>query len=459
MKKIIVIMLSAVLLISHAVPALAQTQTFRDVPASHFAFDAINWVSDPENGSFMVGDAGNNFHPGRRINKFEAAQIYAVAAGFRHVTHGLPESDRALFARSFETWLPFLDEMAAEYSSWSRTVDREIAFLLYREIITTDDVRGFVTRVDTTEQRPYITRQQAVAWIVRLVDESEAAQEFSLPPPEPFRDDAQISHAFRRYVYHARDLGIIQGAGGYMNPVAHFTRAEMAVVFNNALAEEEPEAADIGVTTTVSGTITSVHLDSRVGIESAIGTEIFPVAQNAVVTIDNTQRPVPFLREGMTVAALVDARGYIVSLSAHSIAERERVIQGVITDFAEYPDPILTIESQGGDSFELRILSETQFSRNDARLTNLHELRIGDAVTVETYNDTITRAAALGTFGTAEGRLSEIRITERFSEITLRLEDGYASYFIRPDVFDVYELRIGMLLSANLESREVLDIR
>ncbi|MCL1846298.1 MAG: S-layer homology domain-containing protein [Defluviitaleaceae bacterium] len=460
MKKIISLLF---VLILFATPVFAQTQTFRDVSTAHFAFDAINWVSDPENGSFMVGDAGNNFHPGRHINKFEAAQIYAVAAGFRHVAHGLPENEREIFARSFEIWLPFLDEMAEEYSSWSRVVDREIAFLLYREILTTDDVRGFVTRVGTSEQRPFLTRQQAVAWIVRLVGEGEAAQEFALPPTVPFRDDAQISHAYRRYIYHARDLGIIQGAGGYVNPVAHFTRAEMAVVFHNVLAEEAPEIIDTGVTTAVSGAISSVHMDSHVGIESDDAAEVFPVAQNAVITIDNVQRSVVFLREGMAAAALVDGQGRIVSLSARSVEEpEEQVIQGVVADFIVAEEPgdasTLTIENADGEIFELEVTPEAQFSRNDEPLTGVAELRIGDTITAETYNDTLQRAAASGEITTAHGRLTEIRITERIAEITMQLEDSTASYFIRPEIFDAYELRINMYFHVKLNSREVLDI-
>lgn len=462
MKNFFSLAIVALMLILFVVPVYAQTQTFRDVPSSHFAFDAINWVSDPENGSFMVGDAGNNFHPGRHLNKFEAAQIYAMAAGFRHVTHGLPEEERAAFARAFETWLPFLDEMAAEYSSWSRTVDREIAYLLYREILTTDDVRGFVTRTGTTETRPFLTRQQAVAWMVRLVGEGEAVREFPLPPANPFRDDAQISHAFRRYVYHARELEIIAGAGdGYMAPTAHFTRAQMAVVFQRALATDAPAPPE-AATTAISGTIANVHLDTHVGINSNGGTEVFPVARNAVIMLDNEQRSVAFLREGMAVAALIDEQGYIVSLAARSVEERERVIHGVVTDFVpqQYPGaiPLLTIENPAGESFELRVLPNTQFSRNDSPLVDWDELRIGDAITAETYTDSITRAAAVGTTSTAEGRVTEIRITERIAEITLSLEGGYASYFIRPEIFDVYLLRIEMYLSVSLDSREVLDI-
>lgn len=320
MIKKFALVLAVLMVFLSATPVAAQTATFRDVPPSHFAFEAITWASDPENGAFMVGNASNNFHPGRQLNKFEAAQIFAMAAGFRHVTHNLSTAEREVFTRSLETWRSFLDTMADEYTAWNRTVDREIAFLLYRGILTTNEVQGFVTRTGTTEQRPLLTRQQAVAWMVRLVGQAAHARALILPQRTPFRDDAHIAPEFRRYVYHARELGIIQGAGGYMNPAAYFSRAEMATVFRNALATEEPETTtSIGSPATISGTIASVFLDTHISLTSVAGTKTFPIATNAVIIIDNTQRTPAFLRKGMTATILVDANRRVVSLVARSV--------------------------------------------------------------------------------------------------------------------------------------------
>ncbi|MCL2456185.1 MAG: hypothetical protein FWD19_01395, partial [Defluviitaleaceae bacterium] len=71
MSKKTVILAAFLLFFSFPVANFAQTATFRDVPVTHFAFEAINWVSDPENGAFMVGDASNNFNPARHLSKFE----------------------------------------------------------------------------------------------------------------------------------------------------------------------------------------------------------------------------------------------------------------------------------------------------------------------------------------------------------------------------------------------------
>ncbi|MCL1884871.1 MAG: S-layer homology domain-containing protein [Defluviitaleaceae bacterium] len=530
-------MLVLIMILIMATPVFAATPTFRDVPATHFAFEAINWVSDPENGAFMVGDASNNFHPSRHINKFEASQIYAMAAGFRHVTAALPHVKREEISRSFETWRPFLESMSEEYASWNRAADREIAFLLYRGILSASEVQNFVTRTGNTETRPLLTREQAVAWMVRLVGQAAHAQTITLPHHTPFRDDANISNAFRRYVYHAREIGIIHGAGGYMNPTAHFTRAEMATVFHNTLATEDYDAPEAGSPASVVGEISNVHLDTHVSITTPSGTNTFSFAQNAVILIDNVQRTPPFLREGMAVTALIDANRQVVSLRARSaaeaelstsegivinvnaresvtiltervriggqvidayqvftfapnaevdfaeiqaddfvyfehnqsvihslgITERERRIEGILKDIfppeTSGASPVLLIAEANGRTREFRVMSGTNFTRNNEPNQNWGQMRIGDTITAEVEQDRLARVRATGESTIAEGRLAEIRITDRIAEITVISQSNeIASFFMRTGVFDAFTLRVGAELLLNLESREIASI-
>lgn len=557
MKKFALVVIVLIVVV-FAVPSFAQTATFRDVQPTHFAFEAINWISDPARG-YMVGDAGNSFHPSRNLNKFEAAQIYAMAAGFRHVTHNLPQSQRAEFTRSHEQWRSFLDSMANEYTSWNRTVDREIAFLLYRGILTTDEVQSFVTRTGGAENRPLITRQQAVTWMVRLVGQAPQAQAVTLPHSSPFRDDAVIAPTFRRYVYHAREIGIIQGASGYMNPTSHFTRAEMATVFHSALANNNAAQTSISIgartPVTVSGRISNIHEDTHISITTATGTETFPFATNVVIMVDNTQRMISALRESMTVTVIVDANQRVISLVARSqvtdtitttsvpaapaptlyadegfitaiteqnitirtqrvritgqiideervftfspnalitrggstavradiqigdiaffgfsqtsihtleLMARERTLSGILIE-ARPPEiggnPVLILETEGGSVYELRAQA-TEFSRDNVPNLNWHDLRIGDTLAAEVEFDRLVRVSAEGKRSVVDGRLNEIRITERNTEITVRHEnEEVSSFVIRPGVFDVYTLRIGSQLRINLDSREVVSIQ
>jgi len=560
LKKIISFVLIVILI---TLPTTVFASTFRDVPSTHFAFDAINWVADPANGPIMMGDAGNNFQPNRTVNKFEAAQIFAVAAGFRHDTSTLPPAESEVFTRSFNTWRPLLDGLASQFTTWNRIADREIAFLLYRGILTTSEVQNFVTRAGTTENRPLLTREQAITWTVRLVGESAAAQAIQLPHPTPFRDDAAISPALRRYVYHARGLGIIPAGGGYLNPTTNFTRAEIATIFYSALADASNNTANPSTAPqTISGTITNVHLDTHLTITNASGTETFPIARNAVIMLDNTQRSAAFLREGMTVMLLTDGYGQVISLTGRSQqlatsstneilttpglsgqvlyadegiitsvtstpqpsvtmrTQRVRISGQIIDDertFTFTPSPVVTrggaaaafsdiqvgdiaffgfsgtvihnlelmqrertitgtleeirppdnqgthatfiVEEEDGRAYELRALPNTEFSRDNHFNLNWDSLRVGDTVTADVEFDRIISIHATGTRAVVEGRLNEIRITERHTQITITCTAGASqSFFIRPGVFDVYTLRIGMQLRINLDSREVTNI-
>ncbi|MCL1843898.1 MAG: S-layer homology domain-containing protein [Defluviitaleaceae bacterium] len=490
-KRAISFTMAVLMILSLLTPVFAQTATFRDVSTGHFAFEAINWVSDPANGAFMVGDAGNNFHPGRHLNKFEAARIFAMAAGFRHTTHNLPPAEREVFTRSFETHRPFLENMASQFSTWNRTVDREIAFLMYRGIITNADVQTFVNRVGQTENHPLLTRQEAVTWMVRLVGQSAHAQTITLPHPNPFRDDALITPAFRRYIYHAREIGISQGAGGYFNPAGHLTRAEMAVIFHNALAnlpETTPIITD-GQPATITGTITNVFHDTHVSILSGAGTDTFAVAQNAVVMIDNVQRTVPFLRSGMPVTVLVDANRQIISLVARSEAGptpganvgtstpatapnlAHLSDEGVVIAITESPMQTVTIRTQrvrvtGQIIDEDRIFTFAQnaaITRGETP-AQFTDIQTGD-IAFFNFNGSVIQALELmERERTIIGELLEVRPPERQegTPVLIVEEPGGRAYELRvmpattfsrdaAENLDWYNLRIGDKITADVE--------
>jgi len=545
------------------VPVMAQTTSFRDVPTNHFAFEAINWVSDPANGAFMVGDAGNNFNPNSTLNMFEAAQIFAMAAGFRHLIHTLPPAEQEVFTRSFNQYRPFLESMAAEFTRWNSSADREIAFLLYRGVLSQADVQRFVTRTGTTETLTLLPRLEAVVWMVRLIGSDAAARALTLPQPNPFSDDAQINVSYRRYIYYARNAGIIQGgADGNFNPSGHFTRAQMALVFFNALATPEPEPAAIptGTPATISGTITATHLDTNITLTSAAGAETFTFASNAVVMVDNVHRTPAFLTTGMTATVLVNSQRQILSITARSegtsvtqptptpppaaaqslhtdegfitavtttptrsitirtqrvsitgqviddsrtfniapnagitragelvefasiqvgdvaffgfsgnvihelnLMERERQLHGVLIE-SRPPDhsglPTLVIEAEDGAVYELRASAATAFSRGLVQNLNWSDIRIGDRIVADVEFDRLMTVHATGTLSNTAGRLVEIRITERNSEIIIVRPDGQrATLIIMPGSYDVYSLRIGMQLQVQLDSREVIAIQ
>ncbi|MCL2364840.1 MAG: S-layer homology domain-containing protein [Defluviitaleaceae bacterium] len=551
------------------VPVAASTtaQNFNDVPPSHFAFDAINWVSNPTNGGFMVGDLAGNFHPSQTMTNFEAARIFAMAAGFRSAAHPVSPELRAEINRSFDEWRPFIDTMAAQNTQWSRIADREIAFLLYRGVLTEADVATFIGA--------RLTRQEAATWMVRLIGQQTQAAAINLPVSEPFADNASISPMFIRYVYYARAAGIISGNNNNMfNPSENVTRAQLAVIFYNTLGGSDGTTQTLppGTTTpvaTVSGVVELLYRNTQLFIASPMGPQNYIIAHDAIIVVDHVQRSAAFIRTGMTVNAVLNAQSEIISLVARTtvdttpplgsppssqlpptllppnqgglrlyadegfivsvttnpatvtvrtqrvritgqivdevrtftvahnalitrggvavplsnaqvndiaffrfngttiheleMEERERSMEGVLLErrlIDLQGNQAIVIESPLGARYELRVAANTVITRGTFANVRLQDLRIGDSVHVTIEGGVMTRLHAVGERSIIEGRLTELRITQNFSEVRIQDDEGHVqTYTILPGTFDVYALRIGMDVRFFLDSWEVLDVQ
>ncbi|MCL2604377.1 MAG: S-layer homology domain-containing protein [Defluviitaleaceae bacterium] len=557
--RILAFALAFVMTLACTLPVSANTQatSFRDVPATHFAFNAINWISHPDNGSLMVGDAAGNFHPNQTINKFEAARVFAMAAGYRPASHTVAADLRAEINRSFDQWRPFLDGMAAQHPQWSRIADREIAFLLYRNVLTTADVEKFMgTR---------LSRQEAAAWMVRLMGRQAHAAAIVIPFSNPYNDNALIAQEYIRYVYYARQAGYMSGGSNNMfNPTDDMTRAQLAAIFFNVLGNGDvvPPPGSTTPASTVSGTVEMVYRNTQVFISSPLGPQNYHIAQDATIIVDNVQRTAAFIRVGMNINAVLNTQGDIISLVARTVTaennstqptpspsptpapitliedegfvvstaanpaaitiriQRVRITGQIINEertFTIAPNAAITrggvavplsdaqpndiaffrfngaviheleledrereldgtllekrhadtqgyqmiiVEAKTGELYELRVLATTLISRGNRVNVTLQELRIGDSVTATLESGVLTRLQATGQQAVVLGRLTEIRITQQFSQITVLKDTGHFHvYTIMPGVYDVYSLRIGMDLRIFLDSWEVMDIQ
>jgi hypothetical protein len=315
MKRFFIKILAGVLVFSllHAMPAAAAT--YRDVPLSHTAHAAIDWVSNPANGSFMVGDASNNFHPNRVMDKFEASVALALAAGFKYAWSNITPAEQALFDRAYANHRATLDGLGAS-AQWRRSNDREIAYLLELGILKTEELPAFLTA-------PQLTRQEAAAFIVRLAKLDITG--ITLPHAAPFRDDTQIRIEYKAYAYAAVQAGITEAFDNFFNPTHTVNRAAFALMCYNALADAPatqvtvPNTSQV-VVTTLHGVIAQVTPPNGLRITSQNVTEAYRLTANAVIVLDNVQRNINALSAGMQVTAGLNAAGDIVSMLAYSNA-------------------------------------------------------------------------------------------------------------------------------------------
>jgi len=338
--KILTLTLIFTLLLASSV----QATSFRDVPANHFALEAIRWVSSPANGSYMVGDAANNFNPGRVMDSFETAITLAMSAGFKYSPASITPAEQAFFDRAYERHGQMLRDLATQHPNWRSAANREIAFLLELGILSPNDLANFMSSAPGgTEVASRLTKEAAAAFMMRLSGNREAAAALTMPPATPFSDDADLNPMYRRYAYLAHELGVVTDYDGAFLPGRHVSRAELAQMFHSLRiaapgtpgAIEQAATSDASTTpvppvppaptpspfaSTFHGTIEDVQEDG-IQITSERGTELHPFSNNPIVVVDNVrQQNASALEAGMLVAVGLNAEGQIISLLARSDA-------------------------------------------------------------------------------------------------------------------------------------------
>ena len=466
-------------------PGTAHAALYRDVPETHFAYEAVEWVSNPANGSIMVGDAARNFNPTRTINKFNAAKTLAIAAGYKYTDASISSAERDLYERSYESFKTLLDSLGQQFNGWDKTADRQIAFLMYLEILTPADLSGFMVKSGNTEYIHNLSRQEAVGWLVKLVKKQEEADAITLPYHSPFRDDAQIGAEYKKSIYFAHEAGFLPASDGFFNPSRSISRAELAQMIFNMLSDGDssstPSQEDAN---TITGTVSETHLDTHVSITDRAGeTTRLPYASNVVVTIDNTQRAPVFLTRGMTVTALLNSRGEITSLMAQTISTQTQeprpdapapaVLMENEGRVVSSADRALTIETRrlrpNGEIIEDIIeytLSNDAATQKDGATVPFDEIKEGDIVAF-TYNGFTIHSITISETGheseatrsQEHGVIEEIFIAKNSQRVTIRKADeSLYSYAVNQSLYNAAELRVGMEVRLYLDNMEVYDI-
>ena len=493
--------LTLTLLFSIIFTSTVNANTFRDVPANHFALEAIRWVSNPANGSYMVGDASNNFNPSRVMDSFETAITFAMAAGFRYSLASITPAEQAMFDRAYERHRPVLASMATQHPSWRRTADREIAFLLELEILTQDDLAHFMVRgAGGTETAASLTKEVASAFILRLYGSNDFTE-----PNFTFRDNAEISPMYRRYAYLAHQLGVVTDYDGDFSPQRGVTRAELAQMFHtlriaapgtpgaittNQTAQEvtpfAPNTESSGsspFSSTFHGTITDVQQDN-IQITTEYGAGIHTFGANPIIVVDNVRREISDLAPGMLAAVGLDADGRIISMLVRTgtgtpvptpdnaeqttppfaimnepVPPLNVNIQGYLTNrrFTNAA-PVLIVEERAGNIHDLAVAADTYITRNGVA-GDWAALRIGDQITARVEFNRLVSIQAEGSYSSNQGILEEIHITQNLDSIVIRQADDTPIRFaLPPEIYNIYDLRLGMELFVHADSREIYDL-
>jgi len=424
-RKIFIGALAALMSIM-AVPSSVSAANFRDVgPALSWAQEAINAVAEI---GIMTGDLSGNFNPNGTIDKFEAMRIFARMMGFNPIHHTVAQ--RAYYDSVFEARRGIIEQHDNQFVLWNSAMNREIAYLLYEGILTPADLDTFIITQGGFEARRNITREEVAVYLTRFLGgEQSAMQTFGVPL---FTDDHLITPSMRPHIYYLRSLGILNGSGGAVDPRATINRAAMAMLVHSTLqhsnspllsgsgSTQTPPSGNNPVVENISGSIINAFPQIRSiftqSANQAHNNRVYPVAQNAIITINNTAAQFAQLEANMTFAAIL-ASGEIVSIHASApnnnntsnntnntnnnqnntnipnVADM-RVLDGTVvrTSVANRTIGIetRTINPRGEIISETRdysIINSTTITRNSNNIT-LNNITAGDLIVAHVYGNT-----------------------------------------------------------------------
>ena len=416
---------------------------YSDVAQNHWAYSSI--VSIAEKG-YMVGNISGEYKPDSPLDKFETSKILAMVAGYKY--SGITAEESTAYAGAYNNYKPILDIYKATYAKWSSNTDKEISYLLKSGVYDTNDLDLFVLKSGEKENLRALSRQEAAAYLVRLM--GRKAQALAYTQYSVFADDAKISPDYKPYVYYLRSLGIISGeSNNNFNPNGAVTRAAFAVMLDktiqlgiNVESIVQPAASSTAATTssqtntaatqntssthidTIYGTIEKVHTSlNALQIKYVSGEiKIHKLDDSVGIAVNEQIKTINDLQEGMTVSVLLkngvafEVRAQSVnttqSASSQTTASSQtatttaqtptttqpviieyRTLRGTITDVKiESDSKTVTIEVRiinplGGIIVEretFKVENDCKIARN-SKAIDLHTVNVNDVVKATVY--------------------------------------------------------------------------
>ncbi|HHW67534.1 MAG TPA: S-layer homology domain-containing protein [Epulopiscium sp.] len=217
-----------------AISTSAFAQVYVDVPENHWAYQAIQQVTDKK---WMGGNTQNQFKPNNTIDYFYFSQIAAKIAGYKDplVDSSVSEEEKQFSQKAIDTYKNVLDSYTKSFSKWDKSSNEEIAYLLQKGVLKEADLPKFVVKQESGEESVLSLRREDMAvFVVRLMGkENEALKKTG---STGFSDDDSISSSAKPYVLYLKNAGVIQGGTNVkFNPKDKVTKAMLAKVLADAL--------------------------------------------------------------------------------------------------------------------------------------------------------------------------------------------------------------------------------
>ena len=215
MKKWLSILLAATVTASSAIGVFADNQESPFTDVSDPAFWAYPHIIAMAEEGFITGVGDNLFMPDNDVTRLEVLALFSRALG------ALDKVNKPLVEMAVEKY----GDVIAEYDlGWGVN---EIAFLMYRGILTEDDL---ITYLDGSLKGEPMPRYEAAIIITKAMGGASTAanaEDVSLS----FADADEVPENAKGYIAYVNDRGVMTGMDNNMfGPTKFVSRAQMAVM-------------------------------------------------------------------------------------------------------------------------------------------------------------------------------------------------------------------------------------
>jgi len=380
--KFLRFIIAAVIVFGLVAPVYAAS-VFSDVATTHPAYDSITRIADM---GLITGDAQGKYKPNAYIDKFETAKALAKISGYKQT--GYTQAEKTFYDKAYEKNRDYLNQYGKTYKKWDTTADRQIAYLLEKEILTPDDLKNFVgIKANGAEGVRALTKEDAAMFVIKAIGKkTDALSEVVMTL---YLDDNKISAAARPYVYYTKAVGVFsEDEKNTFGPRNAITKADMAILLDKIftftgmgpsnLSADTPKTVATENIGALSANFIAFHETADISAVQLVlpdGTKkLYRLSRDVTISIDGLPKTKADLTEGTAVYAVLN-NNEIAAINAGNINTDTTLseIMGILTQMRITEEAAyITVSSED---------TQTEYKINPEHI-DIYSLRPGAAVIV-----------------------------------------------------------------------------
>lgn len=373
-----------------------------------WARDAIESMTDS---GIIKGYDDNTFKPEKSVSKIESLILMARVAG-------VDEAANADFVSAA------VDAYQSELKSYNTTYKREISYLLYRGMLTKDDLPLYVS---DSESGVALKRYEAAILLTKLLwnDSLSASSQQTLT----FSDAADIPSTAKAYVSYVVSNGIMNGMdGNTFNPMGEVTRAQMATLLYRVMGNFP--------VTVVRGNMVSYDADKKeLKVRDADGVNKgYTLTAKAAVRLDGVAAEADSIWVGSDVIINIDTNGVVRLVEALS-PESQQTVTGIFAKYQSASDGVAVYVTDAVTSKTTQYIMADGAAvyKNGSANKTIADLKANDYVTLTLQNGNIIEIRAEDKKQTVSGTLNDIHLLPEYG-IAVATGSTVTEYTVDSDV-------------------------